>query len=583
MSVMRGGAAVVVRGRESRPHGEGRQSIETTEAQVTDTGRMSLVNVGELQRSLSRKAAQDPKHCFGDLFNLTFHPEWLRQAHDRVAGNAGSKTAGCDGVIMDEFDADLESNLQDLGERLRSGSFEACPVRRVFIPKANGKKRPLGIPSIRDRIVQEAVRMILEPIFEADFLQDSYGFRPTRRTMDAVKHLWPHLQNGYHWIIEGDISSYFDTIHHRKLMKLLKRRIVDGKLLDLIWQFLRAGVMERGLFKKTELGTPQGGIVSPLLANVYLHELDRHLEPLLRFGMVERAKRRRNGLANFAYARYADDFVIVCNGTKEQAYLMRETVHRFLADELRLTLSLEKTKVTHLQDGFDFLGFHLRWQRNMRGMAALVSVADKAVVKHRETLKVLTTPSSTDDAFAAKTIALNRVIEGWCRYFQFAHLAGRTFHRLTHETYWLYARWLATKYKLSYPQVMKRFKVAGTLGVKGLILTPHTQFRQLRYCHSPHKPNPYLNGDRIEREELLATDPWTGADDRPGRMDIRLAILQRDCFRCQICGKAVHPDEAHVDHKRPYICFKRPEDADAPENLWTLCIPCHRVKTESDR
>jgi group II intron reverse transcriptase/maturase len=541
------------------------------------------VDVGELQRSLCRKAAQEPGHRFGDLFNLTFHSEWLRLAHDRVAENAGSKTAGCDGVVMADFDADLEGNLRGLGDSLKSGSFEARPVRRVYIPKANGRRRPLGIPSVRDRIVQEAVRMILEPIFEADFLQDSYGFRPNRRTMDAVKHLWPYLQRGSHWVIEGDISSYFDTIHHRKLMKLLARRIADGRLLDLVWQFLRAGVMERGLFKKTDLGTPQGGVVSPLLANVYLHELDRHLEPLLRFDRVERARRRRNGLPNFAYARYADDFDILCNGTKDQAYEMREAVHRFLSAELRLTLSLEKTKVTHLRDGFDFLGFHLRWQRTSRGKAAMVSVSSKAAAQHLETIRVLTAPSSTEDAFAAKTIALNRVIEGWCRYFQFAHLAGRTFHRLTHETYWLYARWLATKYKLSYPQVMRRFKVAGTLGVPGLVLTPHSRFKRLKYRESPHKLNPYLTGGRIEREELLDTAPWTGADDRPGRMDLRLAILQRDCHRCQKCGKAVRPAEAEVDHKRPYSCFKRHEDADAAANLWTLCVPCHAEKTESDR
>lgn len=541
------------------------------------------MNIGELQRSLCRKAAQEPEHRFGDLFNLTFHSEWLRLAHEHVAQNAGSKTAGCDGVVMADFDADLEGNLQKLAEALRSGSFEARPGRRVYIPKANGKNRPLGIPSVRDRIVQEAVRMILEPIFEADFLQDSYGFRPNRRTMDAVKHLWPHLMQRYHWVIEGDISSYFDTIHHRKLMKLLKRRIADGRLLDLIWQFLRAGVMERGLFKKTELGTPQGGIVSPLLANVYLHELDRFVEPWLRFGGYERAKRRRNGLPNFAYARYADDFVILCNGTKTQAYEMREAVHRFLSAELRLTLSLEKTKITHMQEGFDFLGFHLRWQRNARGKAALVSVSEKAATKHLEAIKVLTTPTSTEDAFAAKTIALNRVIEGWCRYFQFAHLAGREFHRLTHETYWLFARWLATKHKLSYPQVMKRFKVAGTLGVQGLMLTPHSRFKWQKYCPSPHKLNPYLTGERIEREELLDTAPWTGADDRPGRMDLRLAVLQRDSHRCQRCAKLVRPDEAQVDHKRPYSCFKRAEDADAAANLWTLCILCHKEKTESDQ
>jgi RNA-directed DNA polymerase len=541
------------------------------------------MDIGEMQRSLSRKADQDKKHRFDDLFNLTFHPEWLRQAHDRVAGNAGSKTAGCDGLIMADFDQDLEGSLRRLADSLRSGSFEACPVRRVYIPKTNGKRRPLGIPSVRDRIVQEAVRMILEPILEADFLQDSYGFRPNRCTMDAVAHLWPYLQRGSHWVIEGDISSYFDTIHHRKLMKLLKRRVADGRLLDLIWQFLRAGVMERGLFKKTELGTPQGGIISPLLANVYLHELDSYLEPSLRLDRVERAKRRRHGLANFAYARYADDFVVLCNGTKEQAFAMRQEVHHFLAAELRLTLSLEKTRVTHLRDGFDFLGCHFLWKRSPRGKAAMIRISDGAMTKHLETIKVLTSPASTEDAVCAKLFALGRVIPGWCRYFQYTFDVGRQFHRLTHETFWLFANWLATKHRLSYAEVMRRYKVNGTLGMAGLTLIPHSQFKRRQYTKSPHKPNPYLTGGRIEREELLDPTPWTGADARPGRLDTRLAILGRDEYRCQNCGRQVEPDEAQVDHKQPYASFKRPEDADAPENLWTLCIPCHRRKSESDR
>jgi RNA-directed DNA polymerase len=191
--------------------------------------------------------------------------DWLWLAHDAVARNAGSKTAGCDGIVMADFDRDAEGNLRRLREALQSGKFEACPVRRVYIPKANGKRRPLGIPSIRDRIVQEAVRMTLEPIFEPDFSQQSFGFRPIRCTMDAIRHLMWFTQEHakYFWAIEGDISAYFDTIHHRKLMKPVGRRVKDAGLLDLIWKFLRAGVMERRLFKGTELGTPQGGIVTP--------------------------------------------------------------------------------------------------------------------------------------------------------------------------------------------------------------------------------------------------------------------------------------------------------------------------------
>ena len=223
------------------------------------------MNVGEMQRKLSLWAEQDKEHKFFDLYHLLYDKQWLRLAHDYVKQNAGSKTAGCDGINMSAFDENLEENLQQLIKELKSETFEPHPVRRVYIKKANGRLRPLGIPSIRDRIVQEALRMILEPIYEADFDQRSFGFRPNRRTMDAVKYLAANTVGNqrYYWVIEGDISSYFDTIKHKKLIKLIGHRVKDRKLLRLIWKFLRAGVMENKLFKDTKSGTPQGGINKP--------------------------------------------------------------------------------------------------------------------------------------------------------------------------------------------------------------------------------------------------------------------------------------------------------------------------------
>jgi RNA-directed DNA polymerase len=267
------------------------------------------MDIGEMQRRLSVKASKEPGHKFGDLFHLICRTDWLLQAHDHVASNAGSKTAGCDGITMGDFDQDLDRRIQVLREDLKGGTFQPHPVRRAHIPKGEGKVRPLGIPSIRDRIVQEALRMALEPIFEADFCQESYGFRPDRRTMDAIAHLKVYTMETvkYFWVIEGDIKSYFDTINHRRLMKLLGRRIEDRKALRLIRDFLRAKVMERKQLKDTPTGAPQGGVISPLLANVYLHELDKFMLKYAGLAREEKTNRRKEGLGNFAYARYADD------------------------------------------------------------------------------------------------------------------------------------------------------------------------------------------------------------------------------------------------------------------------------------
>jgi len=579
-----GGAAVVVRGRENRPHGEGRQSFGKAGAKVTDNGGIVPMNIGEMQRSLSVKAEREPGHRFDDLFNLICSEEWLRLAHDRVARNAGSVTAGCDGINMAVFDENLERNLQDIREKLKAGSFDVKPVRRVYIPKSNGKMRPLGIPSIKDRIVQEAVRMVLEPIYEADFCQDSFGFRPNRCTMDAVTRLWMATRETLKtfWVIEGDISAYFDTINHKKLMKLLRRRVKDERLLDLIWSFLRAGVMERKLFKDTKLGTPQGGIISPLLANVYLHELDKYMEEKYT-GLSEREKARRRRtlkLPNVTYARYADDFVVLCNGTKEQAYALRDELSSLLQGKLRLTLSLEKTKVTHLNDGFDFLGFNLRRTMCSKGMATRITVSEKSMKKHLDTIKAACSTTSLQDSVITRTMALNRIIVGWCRYYQHTHLVGRQFCELAHRTFWLYAGWLCRKMDKSIPQIMALFHKKGTLG--GLV--SHNIFKHVNYAKKIRQPNPYTTMTEIEREELLDIAPWLGFEvARPGQADLKAAVLERDNHECQQCRKKVTWETSHLDHVREYRCFKIAVNANSVTNLRTLCVDCHKGRhAESD-
>lgn len=543
------------------------------------------MNVGEKQRNLSLKAEQDKEHRFRNLYATICDMDWLRLAHDYVAQNAGNVTAGCDGINMKVFDEDLERNLQGIAEELKSKNFQPHPVRRVHIPKSNGALRPLGIPSIRDRIVQEAARMILEPIYEADFSQYSFGFRPNRCTMDAIKCItWNTQENKkFFWVIEGDISSYFDTINHRRLMDKLRDRIEDKRMLNLIWSFLRAGVMENKLFRDTKLGTPQGGIISPLLANIYLHELDKYMERYLALPGKEKTRRRQNGLSNYTYVRYADDFVGLCNGTREQAEEMKEELYQFLNKELRLTLSREKTEITHLNEGFKFLGFWIQRMRGHHGMTPKVLIPKEALDNVKNKIARALDPGTYQDSMNTKILALNRIIGGWCRYYQYTSKASTEFGDLEYDTFWKMAHWLGRKYKLAMSDVLRRFRRDGTFATSKRRLIMPTEYKTRQYWKRFQKPNPYTTQEvRIQREEVPTETHWTGYEKRPGMEDIIPHILRRDGYTCQICGNQF-PRKLEVDHIRPVRRFRRPIDANSFDNLQTVCSTCHRVKTEYDR
>jgi group II intron reverse transcriptase/maturase len=543
------------------------------------------VNVGELQRKFSTWAEQDKNRKFYDLFPLLSDGDWIRLAHDNVAQNAGSITAGCDGINMRLFDEQLEENLQKLGKELQTETFEPYPVRRVYIPKPDGRRRPLGIPTIKDRIVQEALRMILEPIYEADFSQYSYGFRPNRCTMDAITRvmLYANGNKKFYWVIEGDISSYFDTISHRKLLQILRRRIKDEKLLKLIWKFLRAGVMEKKLFRDTTQGTPQGGIVSPLLANIYLQELDRYMERYTELSKSEKAKRRRQGLGNYAYVRYADDFVVLSNGTKEQVEALRQELYEYLKGHLRLTLSLEKTKVTHLKDGFRFLGFWIQRQMGAHGMVTKLTIPTEARKRIRNKVAEATDKSTHEDSAILKLVRLNQIIGGWCRYYQYTSRARHEFNNLAHTAFWAYAHWLGRKFQHKMPEVMRRFRRGNTLAIEKTELHTGQNFPTLRYKKWKKIPNPYTTQTEIVRETLQELSTWTRYERTPGMGDLRPEILKRDGYQCCHCGTSVTEATAEIDHIKPVRKFKLPVNANVPNNLQTLCKPCHRGKTKMDR
>jgi RNA-directed DNA polymerase len=318
----------------------------------------------------------------------------LRAAFKRVQANGGA--AGVDRVTVEEFERHLEANLEKLAGGLRDGSYRPQAVRRVWIPKPGSKeKRPLGIPTVRDRVVQAALRAVLEPIFERDFAAHSYGFRPGRGCKDALRRVHTLLEQGYRWVVDADLKSYFDTIPHTALLERVKTKVADGRVLSLLEAFLRQGVLEEMNFWTPEAGTPQGGVISPLLSNIYLDELDQKM-----------------AAQGIALVRYADDFVVLC-GREDEARRALAEVQQWTA-AAGLTLHPVKTRIVDAtrEGGFDFLGYH--FERGRRWPRA------KSERKFRDTIRGQT-QRTTGRSLEATIVDLNRTLAGWFAYFQHSH------------------------------------------------------------------------------------------------------------------------------------------------------------------
>jgi group II intron reverse transcriptase/maturase len=540
-----------------------------------------------MQRKLSQRATEDPEHKFENLYSLLCNEVWLRVAHHKVNSNQGRETAGIDWQSMSHFNGDLEGNLERLRVMLKAKTFEPLPVRRVYIPKANGKKGPLGIPGIRDRIVQEALRMILEPIWEADFSTHSYGFRPNRNTYDAMSYIGKRLASSggfsYQWVIEGDIASYFDTIPHRRLMKAIKRRVADRDIRDLLWKFLRAGVIYNGEFAETLTGTPQGGIVSPLLTNIYLHELDTYMESnYLNLGNHARERRRKQGKSNYLYVRYADDFVVFCNGSKAEALEMKEELKGALHN-MGLTLSEEKTKVTHITEGFDFLGYKIIRSIGTKGkMVPKVLIPKEAIKQFQYKVHEMLAPNTTKESLSARIIALNRLIRGWCEYYRSTSSPQWGFREIERKLFWDMAHWLGKKYKVSIPTVLQTYMKGNTFGTTNTQLVLPTTYKAKRYMAKTWH-NPYTEREAIIREKIVAYESlWIGHEDRYGYMDLREEVILLKGTTCYLCGMEMHPSEVEIDHDTPRKRFKDNTEADRMKHLQPLCTSCHRAKTKDD-
>jgi RNA-directed DNA polymerase len=387
---------------------------------VEDAGIADMLTTPEdirtLQRKLYVKAKGEPAYRFYALYDKVYRADILRHAYALCRANGGA--AGIDGVTFEAIEAHegIAAFLAQLQEALKGKRYTAEAVKRVMIPKADGSQRPLGIPRIRDRVVQRAVKLVIEPIFEADFCNCSYGFRPKRSAHDAVDDVAQALHEGHTRVIDADLAKYFDTIPHAKLMKTVAKRIADGAILHLIQMWLKAPVIEQdGRGKKRVIGggkgkrrgTPQGGVISPLLANIYLHLLDRIWE--------RHAVEKRHGAR---LVRYADDFVVLCRrGTEGPQALIGQVLER-----LGLALNENKTRVVNAwQESFEFLGFELRMRnsRNTGHSYPHVQPAKKSMKKIKARLTELTVRRNTPIPLAVIVGKLNSVLRGWVNYFHY--------------------------------------------------------------------------------------------------------------------------------------------------------------------
>ena len=418
---------------------QGKAQPRTRQARRKAPARLD--NARKLQRTLYRVAKQQPERRFTLLYDKVCRQDILPEAWQRVKSNKGA--AGVDHVDIDAIcNFGEEQFLHELSQELQSRKYRAALVRRVHIPKSGqpGKTRPLGIPTVKDRVVQMAVKLVIEPLFEADFLPCSFGFRPKKTPRMALSAIVQSVNEGYSFVVDVDLKSYFDTISHELLLKLVERRVGDIQVLRLIRAWLKAGVMEEGKVTHPDRGSPQGGVISPTLSHIFLHEVDRQWC-------------RGDGIAlgNVRLVRYADDMVLLTR-TEREARAAWEQLQGQFAD-LQLVVNQDKSRLTTLEDGFAFLGFEFR---KASGRMLLMWPREKACRHIRQRIREVARSFPSNGQVGQVIQKLNPILNGWCTYFRVGN-SNRTFHKVDWAVRSELQLWLRRKHQCPWRTAKKRW------------------------------------------------------------------------------------------------------------------------------